>query len=150
MSKKKNEVSVANENLKKVLDRLRELGETTVPISIAMRMIEVQKKIISHLENVNELQNGLIARYGEETGFGHSQVGPRMNGFPAYKKDLEDLMNMEYSLGEPFVLYEKDDEFGWTEDVKVSLEITPNLIVDMEDFLVIQRNGSAPFEEGDN
>jgi len=133
-------VMIRNMNLEPTLVALRVCGDTTVPMSLGLRMVRVQKEILSRLNDINELKNNIVKKFGEEKGKikGQFRVDPGMDGWFEYTKNLADLMKIEVDLGEPFVLYQKGENFGWTEEVKTPIELTPNVMMDMGDLLDVQ------------
>ncbi len=129
---------IANSKLKSVLAALRECGKTAVPMPLALRMVTVQKTLGSHLEVVSEVNDELIEKYGEKNGTGQAHIGGDMAGWPMFVKESNELMGVEFDVGDPFVLFKKNDDFGWTEDVKTPVLITPNVMVDMDDLLEVR------------
>ena len=135
-------VHIENRRLTGVLNALRELGKTTVPAGVLIRMVQTQKSLISHLEIVQETNNLLIKKYGEVGDDGQENITPEMDGWADFQEEATALNLVEYDCGSPFVLYERvNDEgetvIGWTDPVKTSLELTANVIVDAGDLIVI-------------
>lgn len=134
-------VHIENRRLKGVLNALRQLGETTVPVKVRLKMVRTQKTIISHLEAINETNNALIKQHGEPGEDGADHVTPEMDGWAEFQQEAGILNMVEFDCGEPFVLYERvqDGEtvIGWTDPVKTPLDVTANLIVDAGDLLLI-------------
>ncbi len=127
-----------NGKLKTVLAALRTCGNTTVPMGLAIRMAETQKNIVTRIEYMIGINNDLIKKFGEPNGAGDHHVSPEMPGWKDYVKSNRELEELEFELGEAFVLYQKDDKFGWTPEVKTPIAVTPNTMVDMGSLLVIQ------------
>lgn len=142
-------VSIRGDQLQGVITALRACGDTRIPMKIALRMSGVQKKIVERLQESQELNNKLIERYGEPSEHGQHSVGPEMKEWNEYLVENRELNDQELDLGEPFVLYEKGDEYGWTADVKTPVVITANVITDMDILLEIREEGwnTAPEEE---
>ena len=128
-----------NSKVKLALTALRVCGDTYPPMGVALRMVEVQKTMGARLGSVDELNNDLIEKHGELQEGGNLGIGPTMDGWIEYVKEHNELMALECDLGDPFVLYQKDDKVGWTEGVEKPVEITPNVMVDMDDLLEIRR-----------
>ncbi|MEE8607961.1 MAG: hypothetical protein V3S55_10160 [Nitrospiraceae bacterium] len=135
-------VHIENRRLQGVLNAMRRLGETTIPARVLLKMVKTQKTIITHLETINETNNALIKQHGEtdpDTGSDH--VTPEMDGWVEFQQQASILNMVEFNCGEPFVLYEREQEgetvIGWSDPVKTPLDITANLIVDAGDLLVI-------------
>lgn len=136
-------VHIENRRLQGVLAALRELGKTTIPASVLLKMIKTQKTIIQHLEAVQETNNALIAKYGEvDEASGQAHVTPEMDTWNEFQREAVVLTMVEFDVGEPFMLYERKDEndeivIGWSDPVKTPLDLTANLIVDAGDIIVI-------------
>lgn len=134
-------VHIENRRLGGVLNALRELGSTTVPASVLIRMVQTQKSIISHLETIQETNNLLIKKYGEVGEDGQERITPEMDGWAQFQEEAGDLNLVEYDCGAPFVIYEREQDgetvVGWTDPVKTSLELTANVIVDAGDIILI-------------
>lgn len=134
-------VHIENRRLQGVLSALRELGKTTVPAKVLLKMVKTQKSIIGHLEAVEETSNALIVKYGELDENGNKHVTPEMEGWSSFQEEANDLNLVEFDVGEPFVLYERERDgetvVGWSDPVKTPLELTANLIVDVGDLLLI-------------
>lgn len=136
-------VSIMNARLQPVLASLREIGNDLPPMNISVRMSKMQRRITDHLQDVQDLSNRLIEKFGEtnpETGKFH--VDPDMEGWVEFLQAADELNALEFEVGEPFVLYpgvtdEGKEVYGWTPDVKKPVGISPNVLVDMHDLLVI-------------
>ncbi len=128
---------VKNIFIKDKLAALRECGKTTPPMHIAMEMVKLQKLMLYQLDDISELNNGLISKYGEEKD-GTQAIGPTSPGWKAYAKGYTELMELEVELGDPFVIYQEDGEISWDEDGQNTIILSPNVIVDMGDLLDIR------------
>ena len=146
-------VHTQNRRLQGVLIALRELGQTTIPALVLLKMVKTQKTIMRHLETVQETNNLLIKKHGEvneETGGDH--ITPEMDGWAEFQQEASILQLVEFDVGEPFVLYEREHVpgevvVGWTDPVKTPLELSANVIVDMGDLLVIDLLASEVEED---
>ena len=134
-------VSVPNMSLQTLMAALRVCGSTTVPMALAIRMLETQKSIVTHLQMVNEVNNSLVEKYGEALENGQYQVTPELKGWAQFQIEANALTLVEFDVGEPFILYHREGKFGWTKEVKTPVAITPNVMVDMGDLLVIEGLG---------
>jgi len=135
-------IHIENRRLQGVLNALRQLGQTTVPALVLIKMVNTQKRIIQHLETIRETNDTLIKQYGEaDPGTGSEHVTPEMDGWEDFQREASILNMVEFDCGEPFVLYEREVDgetaIGWTDPVKTPLELTANLLVDAGDLLVI-------------
>lgn len=134
-------VHIENRRLGGVLNALRELGRTTVPAGVLIRMVQTQKSIINHIETIQETNNLLIKKYGETDEEGQEHVTPEMDGWDQFQEEAADLNLVKFDCGSPFVLYEREQDgetvLGWTDPVKTPLELTANVIVDAGDIIVI-------------
>lgn len=140
-------VQIANAKLQTVLVALRELGKSTVPMALAVRMVKTQKAITDHLQAVSEVNNALIEKYGETQENGQTHVTPEMEWWDKFVEAANTLNMVEFDLGAPFDLYEQIREeagtneikavYGWTPDVKTPVAITPNIMADADALLVV-------------
>ena len=132
--------TITNAELGTVQAALRECGNTKIPMGVALRMVEVQRLIKDRIEDVQELNGGLIERYGtpgegEETA---TEMRSDMPGWPEYVAGFNDLMAQELKLPEQFTLYQDGDELGWTEGTN-GVSLSPNTIIDMAALLRIEK-----------
>ena len=136
----KNKVTITNAELGTVQAALRECGNTKIPMGVALRMVEVQRLIKDRIEDVQELNGGLIERYGtpgegEETA---NEMRSDMPGWPEYVAGFNDLMAQELKLPEQFTLYQDGDELGWAEGTN-GVSLSPNTLIDMAALLRIEK-----------
>ena len=136
----KNKVTITNAELGTVQAALRECGNTKIPMGVALRMVEVQRLIKDRIEDVQELNGGLIERYGtpgegEETA---TEMRSDMPGWPEYVAGFNDLMAQELKLPEQVTLYPDGDELGWAEGTN-GVSLSPNTIIDMAALLRIEK-----------
>jgi hypothetical protein len=134
------QVKIQNKELAGAQAALRECGNTRIPMAVALRMVSVQRLIKDRIDDVNEVNTGLVERYGEpqegeETA---TQVNSDMPGWLAYVAAFNDLMNEELEVPGHFVLYQDGDQVGWSKDDVNGISLTPNTIVDMAALLRIE------------
>jgi len=133
-------VRIQNNKLAGAQAALRECGNTRIPMAVALRMVSVQRLITDRIDDVNEINQGLVERYGEP-GEGEekaTQVNSEMPGWFAYVAAFNDLMNEELEVSEQFVLYQDGDKVGWSKAEMNGLSLTPNAIMDMAALLRIE------------
>ena len=133
-------VKIQNKELAGAQAALRECGNTRIPMAVALRMVSVQRLLKDRIDDVNEVNTGLVERYGEpqegeETA---TQVNSDMPGWLAYVAAFNDLMNEELEVPGHFVLYQDGDKVGWSKDDVNGISLTPNTIVDMAALLRIE------------
>jgi hypothetical protein len=133
-------VTIQNKELAGAQAALRECGNTRIPMAVALRMVSVQRLIKDRIDDVNEVNTGLVERYGEpqegeETA---TQVNSEMPGWFAYVAAFNDLMNEELEVPGQFVLYQDGDKVGWSKADVNGISLTPNAIVDMAGLLRIE------------
>ena len=133
-------IRIKNKELAGAQAALRECGNTRIPMAVALRMVSVQRLIKDRIDDVNEVNAGLVERYGdpgegEETA---TQVNSDMPGWFGYMAAFNDLMNEEMEVSEGFVLYQDGDKVGWSKGDVNGLSLTPNAIVDMADLLRVE------------
>ena len=136
-------VKIQNKELAGAQAALRECGNTRIPMAVALRMVSVQRLIKDRIDDVNEINAGLVERYGEP-GEGEetaTQVNSEHPGWFAYVAAFNDLMNEELEIPEHFVLYQDGDQVGWSKDDVNGISLTPNAIMDMADLLHIENIG---------
>jgi len=132
--------TITNAELGTVQVALRECGNTKIPMGVALRMVEVQRLIKDRIEDVQELNGGLVVRYGipgegEETA---TEVRSDMPGWPEYVAAFNDLMAQKLNISERFTLYQDGDELGWAEGTN-GVSLSPNTIIDMAALLHIEK-----------
>ena len=132
--------TITNAELGTVQVALRECGNTKIPMGVALRMVEVQRLIKDRIEDVQELNGGLVERYGipgegEETA---TEVRSDMPGWPEYVAAFNDLMAQKLNISERFTLYQDGDELGWAEGTN-GVSLSPNTIIDMAALLRIEK-----------
>jgi len=132
--------TITNAELGTVQVALRECGNTKIPMGVALRMVEVQRLIKDRIEDVQELNGGLVERYGipgegEETA---TEVRSDMPGWPEYVAAFNDLMAQRLNISERFTLYQDGDELGWAEGTN-GVSLSPNTIIDMAALLHIEK-----------
>ena len=130
---KNGKITITNRELAGAQAALRECGKTTVPMGVALRMVAVQRLLKDRIEDVNACNKDLVELHGtpakgEEKA---TQVSDEMAGWQAYLDAFSDLMDTDFQVPDHFTLYEKGDKYGWTENVKTPIALTPNTIVDM-------------------
>ena len=133
------EIRIQNRELAGAQAALRECGNTRIPMGVALRMVSVQRLIKDRIDDVNEVNKGLVERYGEP-GEGEetaTQVNSEMPGWFAYMAAFNDLMNEDLEIPERFVLYQDGDQVGWSREEVNGISLTPNAIVDMAGLLHI-------------
>ena len=134
------EIRIQNRELAGAQAALRECGNTRIPMGVALRMVSVQRLIKDRIDDVNEVNKGLVERYGEP-GEGEetaTQVNSEMPGWFAYMAAFNDLMNEDLEIPERFVLYQAGDQVGWSREEVNGISLTPNAIVDMAGLLHIE------------
>jgi hypothetical protein len=136
-------VKIQNKELAGAQAALRECGNTRIPMAVALRMVSVQRLIKGRIDDVNEVNAGLVERYGdpqegEETA---TQVNSGMPGWSLYVAAFNDLMNEELEVPGHFVLYQDGDQVGWSKGDVNGISLTPNTIVDMAALLRIENIG---------
>ncbi len=136
---------IPNSELENRLKALRACGSKVVDMGIAMRMVTLQRAISERRQIVQTVLNGLIERHDGSSNGGPPEVVPGTPGWAPFVKEHNELMAEEFDAGPPFVLYEKDGKYGWTEGVEAPVTIAPNVMVDMDDLLEIR----APKEKED-
>ncbi len=150
MPENRSDALIANSKLTNVLAALRDCGKTTVPMGLALQMVDKQKTVESCIESMNNVNNTIIERHGDLNDAGQYCVSPQNSGWMGYVKEYSELLQIKVDLGEPFVLYQKQDGdnmvLGWTEDVKTPVTLTPNIMADMDELLVVTKAA----EEKDN
>lgn len=134
-------IAVLNKELAALQIALRECGATRVPMKVALSIVEVQRQIQSRIEDVTTLNKGLVEEHGvpkdgETTA---TQVSSEMPGWPSYVAAFNELMAAELYFDEPFILYEREDSYGWTPNGDASVELTANTIFDMGGLLKVQK-----------
>jgi len=131
---------IQNKELAGAQAALRECGNTRIPMSVALRMVSVQRLIKDRIDDVNEVNTGLVERYGEpgEGEEAATQVNSDMPGWFGYVAAFNELMRQELEVSEGFVLYQDGDKVGWSKDDVNGLSLTPNAIVDMADLLRVE------------
>ena len=134
-------IAVSNAELAALQVALRECGSTKVPMKLALRIVEVQRQIKSRMSDISELNNGLVAEHGvpKEDEDVATQVSSDMPGWTSYLTAFNELMAAEMLFDEPFMLYEKEDSYGWTPDADGAVELTANTIFDMGDLLEVEK-----------
>ena len=134
------EIRIQNRELAGAQAALRECGNTRIPMGVALRMVSGQRLIKDRIDDVNEVNKGLVERYGEP-GEGEetaTQVNSEMPGWFAYMAAFNDLMNEDLEIPERFVLYQDGDQVGWSREEVNGISLTPNAIVDMAGLLHIE------------
>ena len=134
------EIRIQNRELAGAQAARRECGNTRIPMGVALRMVSVQRLIKDRIDDVNEVNKGLVERYGEP-GEGEetaTQVNSEMPGWFAYMAAFNDLMNEDLEIPERFVLYQAGDQVGWSREEVNGISLTPNAIVDMAGLLHIE------------
>jgi hypothetical protein len=134
-------IAVLNRELAALQVALRECGGTKVPMRVALGIVEVQRQIQSRIDDVNGLNRVLVEEHGipakgEATA---TQVSSEMPGWTPYVEAFNELMLAEMYFDEPFVLYEREDSYGWTPDGNSAVELTANTIFDMGGLLEVQK-----------
>jgi hypothetical protein len=134
-------IAVMNNELRALTAALRECGSTTVPMSVALRIVEVQRQIRARIDDVNEINKGLVERHGtpEEGEELAVRVTDQMDGWGEYVGAFNDLMRQEMYFDHPLVLYEREDSYGWTPTGNSAIELTANTIFDLGDMLKVEK-----------
>ena len=134
-------IAVLNKELAALQVALRECGASKVPMKVALSIVEVQRQIQSRIEDITTLNRGLVEEHGtpEDGETTATQVSSDMPGWPSYVAAFNELMATELYFDEPFILYERDDSYGWTPNGDASVELTANTIFDMGDLLKVQK-----------
>ena len=134
------EIRIQNRELAGAQAALRECGNTRIPMGVALRMVSVQRLIKDRIDDVNEVNKGLVERYGEP-GEGEetaTQVNSEMPGWFAYVAAFNELMDEELEVPGHFVLYQDGDKVGWSRGDVNGVTLTPNAIVDLAGLLHIE------------
>ena len=134
-------IVVLNSELAALQVALRECGGTKVPMKVALGIVEVQRQIQGRIDDVNELNKGLVEEHGvpaegEDTA---TRVTSEMPGWISYVGSFNELMGTEMYFDEPVVLYEREDSYGWTADGNDAVELTANTIFDMRGLLKVEK-----------
>lgn len=137
---KNGKVTLTNKELAAAHVALRQCGKTTIPMGVALRMVAVQRLLKGRIDDVNEVNKGLIEAHGtpaegQDTA---TIITDEMAGWQSYQDAFDDLMDDEFSVPDHFILYQKDDKYGWSENVKTPIALTPNTIVDMVALLEVK------------
>ena len=137
---KNGKVTLTNRELAGAQRGLRECGKTTVPMAVALRMVAVQRLLKDRIDDVNACNKDLVELHGtpaegEETA---TQVSDEMPGYQPYLDAFGELMDAEFGVPDHFTLYQKGDQYGWTENVKTPISLTPNTIMDMAALLEVK------------
>ena len=131
------DVSIAGSHLQSVLVALRACGDTRIPMKVAIRISAAQKTIVERLEVAQTQNNALIEEYGAPNEQGTYSVSPEDENWTQYLLANKELNEEELALGEPIVLYQKGEDYGWTPDVATPILVTANVITDLGDLLEI-------------
>ena len=133
-------VRIRNKELAGAQAALRECGNTRIPMDGALRMVSMQRLIKDRIDDVNEVNAGLVGRYGEpQEGEGMAtQVTSEMPGWLAYVAAFNYLMEEELEVPGHFVLYQDGDKVGWSRSDVNGITLTPNAIVDLAGLLHIE------------
>ena len=136
----KDKVTITNSELGTVHAALRECGNTKIPMGVALRMVEVQRLIKDRIDDVQELNGGLVERYGTpgEGEEAATEMRSDMPGWPEYVAAFNDLMAQKLNISERFTLYQDGDELGWAEGTN-GVSLSPNTIIDMAALLHIEK-----------
>jgi|TARA_R110000751_G_scaffold79394_1_gene160082 hypothetical protein len=134
-------ISVLNSELAALQIALRECGGTKVPMRLALGIVEVQRQIQGRMSDVGEINTGLVAEHGvpKEGEDVAKQVSSDMPGWASYLTAFNELMGAEMHFDEPFILYEREDSYGWTPDGNSAIELTANTIFDMGGLLKVEK-----------
>jgi|TARA_R110000824_G_scaffold23373_4_gene83971 hypothetical protein len=133
-------IAVLNKELAALQLALRECGGTKVPMRVALGIVEVQRQIQGRMDDVSALNKGLVEEHGipAEGEDVATQVSSEMPGWTPYVAAFNELMGAEIYFDEPFILYEREDSYGWTPDGNSAIELTANTIFDMGGLLKVQ------------
>lgn len=133
-------VRIRNRDLAALQAALRECGSTKVPMRVALGIVEVQRRIQGRIDDVNEVNKGLVEEHGvpAEGEATATQVSSEMPGWAPYVAAFNELMAAEMLFDEPIILYEREDSYGWTPDGNDAVELTANTIFDMRGLLKVQ------------
>jgi len=139
--KKNGRISVMNRELGALQAALRECGSTRIPMKVALNIVEVQRQIQARIDDVNDINKGLVEQHGtpaegEEVAI---QVSDNMEGWPGYVEAFNELMVAEMYFDEPFVLYEREDSYGWAPNGSASIELSANTIFDLGEMLMVNK-----------
>jgi|TARA_R110002073_G_scaffold244624_1_gene406671 hypothetical protein len=139
--KKNGRISVMNRELGALQAALRECGGTQIPMRVALNIVEVQRQIQARIDDVNDINKGLVEQHGtpaegEEVAI---QVSDKMEGWPGYVEAFNELMAAEMYFDEPFVLYEREDSYGWAPNGSASIELSANTIFDLGEMLTVNK-----------
>ena len=134
-------IAISNAELAALQVALRECGNSKVPMRVALGIVEVQRQIKSRMSDVSEINTGLVAEHGvpKEGEDVARQVSSDMPGWASYLTAFNELMGAEMHFDEPFILYEREDSYGWTPDGNAAIELTANTIFDMGDLLKVEK-----------
>ena len=138
-------IAIMNKELGALRAALRECGTTKVPMRVALNIVEVQRQITGRIDDVNELNRGLVEEHGvpEEGQETATQVTSEMPGWASYVEAFNELMAAEMYFEQPLILYEREDSYGWTPDGNSAIELTANTIFDMGDLLEVQKRDKS-------
>ena len=134
-------IPVLNRELAALQVALRECGGTKVPMRVALGIVQVQRQVQGRMDDVNQLNKSLVEEHGipAEGEDVATQVSSEMPGWPSYVTAFNELMGAEIYFDEPFILYEREDSYGWTPDGNTSVELTAYTIFDMGGLLEVQK-----------
>lgn len=119
-----------NADLKPVIDALQAIGQTKLPIPLAMRMAKLRIQIVEHAKVVEETRVGIWMACSN--GAKEMKVGDP--GIVEYGERLQELLDQEYATGDQFPLYVRENgtgpEYAWTENFKAGKieNIEPNVL----------------------
>lgn len=125
--------TIKNADLHSAIGSLAAVGKTALPMPLALRMAKLRRNLEDHEKAVEETRAGIFERVAN----GKQEIKSTDPEFKEYSDAYGDLMDIEYALGDHFVLYTmtKDDEtqFSWSppKDGKFKTKLTdlePNVL----------------------
>ena len=110
-------------------------------MKVALNIVEVQRQIQARIDDVNDINKGLVEQHGtpaegEEIA---TQVSDKMEGWTEYVIEFNELMEATMHFDEPFVLYEREDSYGWAPNGSAPIELSANTIFDLGEMLMVNK-----------
>lgn len=117
--------TIKNSEAGPVTVSLMAVGARTIPIPLALRMAKLRQNLETHLKAVEEVRRGIFQEIAGEA----TEIKPGTPEMEQYAAAFGELMEQDYEVGEPFVLYQQGDEFSWARNMKTKIgELEPNTL----------------------
>lgn len=136
-----------NIELTNAINSLEKLGDTSLPLPVALRMVKMRRYFVAVLEDIDEARKQFVENnlaYTDKKGVSHSPDTLDSNhpNFGNVVASIDALLNEEVDLTEhePLILYEKDGAYSWTEEFTTTEveDITPNVLFGLMPILELQ------------